>query len=112
MGLAGIHPRGLWLSRLQLGAPRCSFRCLAPPRQSCIGREARAQMLEQAGGLPDVAVACVGGGSNAIGLFHPFVEDKSVRLVGVEAGGEHGLQGKHSATLSGGRPGVLHGTKT
>jgi len=79
--------------------------------QSVIGIEARAQMLEQAGKLPDVAIACVGGGSNAIGLFHPFIEDP-VRLVGVEAAGEGVGTGKHSATLVAGRPGVLHGTKT
>jgi tryptophan synthase len=79
--------------------------------QSVIGREARAQMLEQAGRLPDIAVACVGGGSNAIGLFHPFLDDP-VRLVGVEAAGEGVGTGKHSATLVAGRPGVLHGTRT
>ena len=79
--------------------------------QSVIGKEARAQMLEQAGKLPDVAIACVGGGSNAIGLFHPFIEDP-VRLIGVEAGGDGVGTGKHSATLVAGRPGVLHGTRT
>jgi tryptophan synthase beta subunit len=79
--------------------------------QSVIGKEARAQMLEQAGKLPDVAIACVGGGSNAIGLFHPFIDDP-VRLIGVEAGGDGVGTGKHSATLVAGRPGVLHGTKT
>ncbi|MCC6383316.1 MAG: tryptophan synthase subunit beta [Dehalococcoidia bacterium] len=79
--------------------------------QSVIGREARAQMLEQAGRLPDVAVACVGGGSNAIGLFHPFLDDP-VRLVGVEAGGDGISSGRHAASLVAGRPGVLHGTKT
>ena len=79
--------------------------------QSVIGTEARAQMLEQAGRLPDVAVACVGGGSNAIGLFHPFLDDP-VRLVGVEAAGEGVGTGRHSATLVAGRPGVLHGTRT
>jgi tryptophan synthase len=79
--------------------------------QSVIGREARAQMLEQAGKLPDVAIACVGGGSNAIGLFHPFLDDP-VRLIGVEAGGDGIGSGRHSATLVAGRPGVLHGTKT
>ena len=79
--------------------------------QSVIGKEARAQMLEQAGKLPDVAIACVGGGSNAIGLFHPFVDDP-VRLIGVEAGGDGVGTGRHSATLVAGRPGVLHGTKT
>ena len=80
--------------------------------QAVIGREARAQMLEQAGRLPDVAVACVGGGSNAIGLFHPFLDDP-VRLVGVEAAGE-GLAapGRNAATLVAGSPGVLHGTRT
>ena len=79
--------------------------------QSVIGIEARAQMLEQAGKLPDVAIACVGGGSNAIGLFHPFLEDP-VRLIGVEAAGEGVGTGKHAATLVAGRPGVLHGTRT
>jgi len=79
--------------------------------QSVIGTEARAQMLAQAGRLPDVAVACVGGGSNSIGLFHPLIDDP-IRLVGVEAGGSGLASGKHSATLVAGRPGVLHGTKT
>ncbi|MBK6661255.1 MAG: tryptophan synthase subunit beta [Thermoflexaceae bacterium] len=79
--------------------------------QSVIGREARAQMLQQAGRLPDAAIACVGGGSNAIGIFHPYIEDP-VRLIGVEAAGEGVRSGRHSATLVAGRPGVLHGTKT
>ncbi|HJP41303.1 MAG TPA: tryptophan synthase subunit beta [Dehalococcoidia bacterium] len=79
--------------------------------QSVIGREARQQMVEQAGKLPDYAIACVGGGSNAIGLFHPLLED-DVRLIGVEAAGEGLASGRHSATLVAGRPGVLHGTKT
>src|SRR5690606_26341849 len=79
--------------------------------QSVIGKEARRQMLEQAGKLPDVAIACVGGGSNAIGLFHPFVDDP-VQLIGVEAGCEGLASGRHSATLVAGRPGVLHGTRT
>ncbi len=79
--------------------------------QSVIGREARAQMLDQAGKLADVAIACVGGGSNAIGLFHPLLDDPT-RLVGVEAAGEGLGTGRHSATLVAGRPGVLHGTKT
>ena len=80
--------------------------------QAVIGREARAQMLEQAGRLPDVAVACVGGGSNAIGLFHPFLDDP-VRLVGVEAAGEGlAVPGRNAATLVAGSPGVLHGTRT
>jgi tryptophan synthase beta chain len=79
--------------------------------QSVIGTEARAQMLEAEGRLPDVAVAAVGGGSNAIGLFHPFLDDP-VELVGIEAAG-HGLaSGEHAASLTGGRPGVLHGNKT
>jgi len=77
--------------------------------QAVIGRETRAQMLTDVGQLPDIVVACVGGGSNAIGMFHPFAGDESVRLVGVEAGG-HGVEsGQHAATLVGGRPGVLHG---
>jgi tryptophan synthase beta chain len=80
--------------------------------QSVIGREARAQILEKEGRLPDAVVACIGGGSNAIGLFHPFIEDESVRLYGVEAAG-HGIEtGLHAAALTGGRPGVLHGNRT
>jgi tryptophan synthase beta chain len=79
--------------------------------QSCIGREAREQCLEQAGRLPDMVAACVGGGSNAIGMFAGFLDDKNVRLVGVEAGGK-GLQtGKHAASLSAGKVGILHGAK-
>ena len=78
--------------------------------QSVIGREARAQMLERAGRLPDVAVACVGGGSNAIGLFHPLVGDRDIELLGVEAGGRGEGLGDHAASLVGGRPGVLHGS--
>jgi len=80
--------------------------------QSVIGREARAQMLAAAGALPDVAVACVGGGSNAIGLFHPFLGDAAVRLLGIEAGGRGGGLGENAATLAYGRPGVLHGCYT
>jgi tryptophan synthase beta subunit len=76
--------------------------------QSIIGREARAQMQTQAGGLPDIAMACVGGGSNAIGLFHAFRDDP-VRLIGVEAGGDGVDTGRHAATLVAGAPGVLHG---
>jgi len=77
---------------------------------SVIGKEARAQMLEREGRLPDYCVACVGGGSNAIGLFHEFIPDESVHLIGVEAAG-HGIEsGQHAATLSAGRPGVLHGS--
>jgi tryptophan synthase beta chain len=78
--------------------------------QSVIGREAREQIQEQIGRLPDVVVACVGGGSNAIGIFYAFVDDKDVRLVGVEAGGEGVATGKHAARFAGGRPGVLQGT--
>jgi len=77
--------------------------------QRVIGREARAQMLAQAGVLPDVVVASVGGGSNAIGIFADFLNDATVRLVGVEAGGEGIASGRHGATLTQGRPGVLHG---
>ncbi|MFW6039976.1 MAG: tryptophan synthase subunit beta [Gemmatimonadota bacterium] len=78
--------------------------------QSVIGREAREQFRERAGGLPDVAIACVGGGSNAIGLFHPFLGDREVELVGVEAGGDGEAPGRHAATLAHGRTGVLHGS--
>ena len=80
--------------------------------QSVIGREARAQILEREGRLPDAVVACVGGGSNAIGLFHPFILDDSVAFYGVEAAG-HGVDtGQHAAALTGGKPGVLHGNRT
>ena len=78
--------------------------------QSVIGREARAQFLERTGALPDAAFACVGGGSNAIGLFHPLVGDASIQLIGVEAGGRSAKLGDNAATLATGRPGVLHGT--
>jgi tryptophan synthase beta chain len=78
--------------------------------QSVIGQEARAQLLEQRGALPDVVVACVGGGSNAIGLFHPFLADRTVQLLGVEAGGSGEGLGQNAATLVHGRPGVLHGS--
>ena len=78
--------------------------------QSVIGREVRQQHLEAESVLPDYVVACVGGGSNAIGIFHEFIEDDGVRLVGVEAGGHGVAGGEHSATLSAGRPGVLHGS--
>jgi tryptophan synthase beta chain len=80
--------------------------------QSVIGREARVQMLDQVGRLPDVVVACVGGGSNAMGIFDGFIEDASVRLVGVEAGGEQILSGRHAARFAGGSTGVLQGTRT
>ena len=77
-----------------------------------IGVEARAQMLEEVGRLPDAVLACVGGGSNAIGIFHPFLDDSQVQLIGFEAGGSGIASGKHAATISGGSPGVLHGTRT
>jgi tryptophan synthase beta chain len=80
--------------------------------QSVIGREAREQMLEREGRLPDSLIAAIGGGSNAIGLFHPFLDDPGIEIIGVEAAG-HGLSsGLHAASLSGGRPGVLHGNRT
>jgi tryptophan synthase beta chain len=79
--------------------------------QSVIGREAREQMLTREGRLPDLLVASIGGGSNAIGLFHPFLDDPEVAMVGVEAAG-HGLNKEHAASLAGGRPGILHGNKT
>jgi len=74
-----------------------------------IGREARAQCLEQIGKLPEVVVACVGGGSNAAGMFAPFLDDAGVEIVGVEAGGRGSGEGQHAATLGHGKPGVLHG---
>ncbi len=80
--------------------------------QSVIGRETRRQSMEQAGRLPDALVACVGGGSNAIGLFHPFLLDESVAMYGVEAGGLGLDSGQHAAPLTSGRPGVLHGNRT
>ncbi len=79
--------------------------------QSVIGREARAQILARAGRLPDLLVAAIGGGSNAIGLFHPFLEDAGVGMIGVEAAG-HGLDRQHAASLAGGSPGILHGNRT
>jgi tryptophan synthase beta chain len=80
--------------------------------QSVIGQEAKSQMMEREGRLPDAVMACIGGGSNAIGLFHPFIEDEGVRLIGVEASG-HGIEtGQHAAALNGGKPGILHGNKT
>jgi tryptophan synthase beta chain len=80
--------------------------------QSVIGKEARAQILEQEGRLPDAIIAAVGGGSNAIGLFHPFLDDRDVKIIGIEAGG-HGLDGdEHCASMNAGKPGVLHGNRT
>ncbi len=80
--------------------------------QAVIGREARRQILEERGRLPDYLLACVGGGSNAIGLFHPFAQDRRVRFIGVEAGGEKLRPGHHAATLVKGSPGVLHGARS
>jgi tryptophan synthase beta chain len=80
--------------------------------QTVIGRECRQQMQELAGRQPDVIVACVGGGSNAIGIFHAYLADQSVKLVGVEAAGDGIETGKHAATLCAGKPGVLHGNRT
>ncbi|MGY6531553.1 tryptophan synthase subunit beta [Glycocaulis sp.] len=80
--------------------------------QSVIGREARAQMLDRIGRLPDAAVACIGGGSNAMGLFYPFLEDENVRLIGVEAAGKGVDTPDHAASLNGGKPGILHGNRT
>ncbi|MBA4489585.1 tryptophan synthase subunit beta [Paracoccus sp. S1E-3] len=81
--------------------------------QSIIGRETKAQLMAVEGRLPDSVIACIGGGSNAMGLFHPFIDDPSVRIIGVEAGG-HGVDDRmeHCASLTGGRPGVLHGNRT
>jgi tryptophan synthase beta chain len=80
--------------------------------QRIIGVEARQQVLDLTGRLPNAVLACVGGGSNAIGIFHPFIDDKSVRLIGFEAGGSGIETGLHAATISGGTPGVLHGTRS
>lgn len=80
--------------------------------QSIIGREAKQQCLAQAGKLPDALLACIGGGSNAIGLFHPFIDDADVKMIGVEAAGDGIETGRHSAPLCAGRPGILHGNRT
>jgi tryptophan synthase beta chain len=80
--------------------------------QAVIGKETREQMMEKEGRLPDSLVACIGGGSNAMGLFHPFLDDASVEIYGVEAGGDGVETGRHAASLTGGRPGVLHGNRT
>ncbi len=88
------------------------FPTLVRDFQSIIGREARSQIQEQEGRLPDLLVACVGGGSNAIGLFHPFLDQADIRLVGVEAGGKGRTAGEHAARMDGGSVGVLHGTRT
>ncbi len=80
--------------------------------QSIIGTEAREQILEAEGRLPDALIACIGGGSNAMGLFHPFLDDSSVEIYGVEAAGRGIDTGAHAASLTGGKPGVLHGNRT
>ncbi len=88
------------------------FPMLVRDFQRVIGVEARAQVLDRTGRLPDAVVACVGGGSNAMGIFHPFIADPSVRLVGLEAGGDGVSTGRHAAAIAGGAPGVLHGMRT
>ncbi|NTW42538.1 MAG: tryptophan synthase subunit beta [Cellulomonadaceae bacterium] len=88
------------------------FPAMVRDLQRIIGVEARAQVLELTGRLPDVVAACVGGGSNAIGIFHAFLDDPSVCLVGLEAGGEGVATGRHAATITGGAPGVLHGARS
>jgi tryptophan synthase, beta subunit len=88
------------------------FPTLVRDFQSVIGREAREQILAKEGKLPDAVLACVGGGSNAMGIFYPFGQDESVRLIGIEAAGEGVTTGRHAATLTAGRPGVLHGSQT
>jgi tryptophan synthase beta chain len=85
------------------------FPYLVRELQTVIGKEARAQMLERTGKLPDAVISCVGGGSNAIGMFHPFIGDASVEIIGIEAGGKGPALGQNAATLAYGRPGVLHG---
>ena len=80
--------------------------------QSVIGREARQQIMDAEGRLPNAIVACIGGGSNAMGLFHPFLDDEAVRIFGVEAAGKGIPSGLHAASLTGGTPGVLHGNRT
>ncbi|WP_242605897.1 tryptophan synthase subunit beta [Frankia sp. Cppng1_Ct_nod] len=88
------------------------FPMLVRDFQRVIGVEARAQVLDRTGRLPDAVVACVGGGSNAMGIFHPFIADASVRLIGAEAGGDGVATGRHAAAIAGGTPGVLHGMRT
>jgi tryptophan synthase beta chain len=79
--------------------------------QSVIGKETRLQMMKREGRLPDSLIAAIGGGSNAMGLFHPFLDDADVKIIGVEAAG-HGLKKKHAASITGGKPGILHGNRT
>ncbi|MDQ5852971.1 MAG: tryptophan synthase subunit beta [Chloroflexota bacterium] len=102
------HPDSYYLLGSALGPH--PYPMMVRDFQSVIGREAREQMLAEVGRLPDVVMACVGGGSNAIGIFHSFIPDADVRLVGVEAGGKGIETGKHAARFAGGRPGVLQGT--
>ena len=94
--VAGMHP----------------YPMIARDFQSVIGKEARQQIIEQTGKLPDTIMACVGGGSNAMGLFHPFLDDRSIEIYGVEAAGHGVPSGQHAASIAGGRPGVLHGNRT
>jgi len=108
-----------WISRVEdtyymlgTGAGPHPYPTMVRQLQRVIGQEAKRQILAQAGRLPDLLVACVGGGSNAIGLFHPFLEDAGVAMVGVEAAGEGLESGRHAACLGKGRPGVLHGSRT
>jgi tryptophan synthase beta chain len=102
--------------RFQLGIKRAAgphpYPMIVRDFQAVIGREARRQIIAQEGRLPDCLVACVGGGSNAIGLFAPFFGDKGVRMVGVEAGGKGSARGMHAASLSRGKVGVLHGARS
>ena len=107
-----IGSAALWTYIIGTAAGPHPYPAMVRDFQSVIGKEAKAQMLEREGRLPDSLVACIGGGSNALGLFHPFLDDKDVRIIGVEAGG-HGLEGdEHAASLTGGKPGVLHGNRT
>ena len=104
------HPDSYYLLGSALGPH--PYPTMVRDFQSVIGREARQQMLDQVGQLPNVVIACVGGGSNAIGIFHPFMDDAEVQLRGVEAGGKGVATGQHAARFAGGRPGVLHGTRS
>lgn len=107
---AGSYPTTHYL--LGTAAGPHPFPTLVRELQRVIGREARAQLLEARGRLPHAAIACVGGGSNAIGLFADLLDDEDVELIGVEAGGSGGGPGEHGATIAAGRPGVLHGART
>ncbi|MCK5374847.1 MAG: tryptophan synthase subunit beta [Alphaproteobacteria bacterium] len=94
-----------------VGGPH-PFPCMVRDFQSIVGKEVREQIMEVEGRLPDSLVACIGGGSNAIGLFHPFLDDTDIRMIGVEAGGLGVDTDKHASSLNGGRPGILHGMQT